>query len=539
MADCSLDAVLTDPPYGLEFMGKEWDRLLVRDRNAGFPSCRHSHGPNEYRGGIVGQQWHQEWAEAVYRVLKPGGFLLAFGATRTYHRLACAIEDAGFEIRDSILVPGVAWLYGSGFPKSTDISKQLDAKACRRELQEKLGRPPTKAEFKAAWGTWREVVGRYQYPPDHPRPPINQGGNSSSLPMGQGRKGADDTRKITAPAAPEAQRWDGYGTSLKPAWEPVCVAMKPLDGTFAENALKWGVAGLNVDGGRIGEHSWKKQQGEAGGGFKSGKFMGAMGLGKPTGVNELTSGSGGRWPANLVLVHSPDCVRRGKKKVKGSNFEGAETGRVNEVFGKDHRPRPAAGHADAGGLEEIEDWDCVPECPVRQLAEQSGERPGEHKQQRNTRVESRFFGSHKDGDVTEAYADTGTAARFFYQAKAHRKERSAGLDGKQNTHPTVKPLELCKYLATLLLPPEREMPRRILVPFAGSGSEMIGALLAGWDEVVGIERERDYVAIANARLKWWLERVRKYGAPLEPKAVLKERKPAPAPKVQAGQMEMW
>jgi len=185
----SIDTCITDPPYGLSFMNKTWDGAV--------PSAA-------------------VWQE-VLRVLKPGAILLAFGGTRTSHRLACAIEDAGFQIRDQIM-----WLYGRGFPKSLNISKALDKQA----------------------GAERQVIGTKR----------GSGRESGDLHCGAHSTGIKQISidvPITAPATDAAKLWDGWGTALKPGWEPIIVAMKPIDGTYANNALVHGVAGLNIDGSRI------------------------------------------------------------------------------------------------------------------------------------------------------------------------------------------------------------------------------------------------------------------------------------------------
>ncbi len=223
----SVDAVVTDPPYGLAFMGKKWDYDV--------PSV-------------------EIWRE-VLRVLKPGGFLLSFGGTRTYHRMVVNIEDAGFEIRDQI-----QWLYGSGFPKSHDVSKAIDkAKGAERT---DLG--PSTFANKGRTATHNSM----------------SGAGTDSL-----------NERITAPATPLAKQWQGFGTALKPANEPICIARKPLEGTVAQNVEKWGVGGLNIDGSRIAgkldgdPNRFKKTDG---GWFA--KFHDA-----PVVRNE------GRWPANLIL----------------------------------------------------------------------------------------------------------------------------------------------------------------------------------------------------------------------------------------------
>ena len=223
----SVDSIVTDPPYGLSFMGKGWDH------------------------GVPGVEF---WVEAL-RVAKPGAHLLAFGGTRTFHRLAVAIEDAGWEIRDTVM-----WVYGSGFPKSHNISKAIDREA----------------------GAEREVVSSY----------VREGRSSGIL----GKK-VEITRNITAPSTDLAKQWDGWGTALKPAWEPVIVARKPLQGTVAENVLRYGTGGINVDGCRVGTEVIPAQ---VRGVSKIGTFEGADGNVMP----EHT----GRWPANLIHDGSDEVL---------------------------------------------------------------------------------------------------------------------------------------------------------------------------------------------------------------------------------------
>ena len=338
LAENSVDSIVTDPPYGLEFMGKEWDKFdnsKRRVKGTGgteAPFGHHAVQVDADRNAGYGE-WCRTWAVAALRVAKPGAMLMAFGGTRTWHRLACAIEDAGWEIRDTVM-----WVYGSGFPKSHDISKAID---------------------KAA-GAMREVVGApYRAGlQSRGREDMIRGAFAAGLPE------ADKWIRATAPSTPAAQQWDGWGTALKPAWEPILLAMKPLDGTFAENAQKWGVAGLWIDGGRLptnGEtvtiNTWDDGSKPFGGG-----------AGHPfTGRQE----SGGRWPANLihdgsdeVLAGFPNATAGGRIRTKTND---------SAIFGGGHRP------------------DMV-------------------------------------GRV-EGYGDTGSAARFFYCAKASRAEREAGLEG--------------------------------------------------------------------------------------------------------------
>jgi site-specific DNA-methyltransferase (adenine-specific) len=308
-------AVVTDPPYGLEFMGKEWDKLepararqrwdgkdrkLIGDgsgkggdfaarmgeqpnyrpkRNPKCKTCGHykfsgkpcvcerpdwDHRRQEHSNAI--QAWHQQWAEPLLAACLPGAPLLAFGGTRTYHRLVCAIEDAGWEIRDCL-----AWIYGQGFPKSKDISKAIDDAA----------------------GAEREVVG------------VNANARPNSDGRGEGvyggGKGSDHTPHVTAPATPLAQLWNGWGTSLKPAHEPICLAMKPLDGTFAANAEKYGVAGLAIDRCRIETNEERPLLEHTN---RDGNIYGA-GL---EGSRAIGTTREGRWPANLIHDGSDEVL---------------------------------------------------------------------------------------------------------------------------------------------------------------------------------------------------------------------------------------
>jgi DNA modification methylase len=237
----SVDSIVSDPPYGLSFMGKGWDH------------------------GVPGVEF---WTEAL-RVAKPGAHLLAFGGTRTYHRLACAIEDAGWEIRDCVM-----WVYGSGFPKSHDVSKAID---------------------KAA-GAEREVVGPSRA---NIRADLKYGGNDPS--HNHGRYGAVTHPPITAPATPEAQQWAGWGTSLKPAHEPVIVARKPLCGTVAQNVLRHGTGGLNIDGARIPSGDAER----AGCADRSDCTQTAYGTGWQ---KSGTTPPAGRWPANFIHDGSDEVV---------------------------------------------------------------------------------------------------------------------------------------------------------------------------------------------------------------------------------------
>ena len=412
MADNSVDSIVCDPPYELGFMGKKWDS-----------------------SGIAYSV--ELWQECL-RVLKPGGHLLAFGGSRTWHRVAVAIEDAGFDVRDSI-----AWLYGSGFPKSHDVSKAID---------------------KAA-GAEREVIGvkwaeRY---------PNGIGGNGFHGGVGREADGSrDELPPLTAPATPEAEKWAGWGTALKPAFEPVVVARKPLVGTVAENVLAWGVGGLNIDASRIG--------------------------------TELVGWNG--------------AGRSGETATAGAS-QGGEQGGYN--YG-DGEPRPVQGRWPANII--------LDEYTAGLLDEQSGvtKSPNKNTTSSGTRQAEYGYGSTE----IVGYADTGGASRFFYVAKASKRDRNEGLDQlpetkvgsyngnaiqpdgnkiganpnlpnqpAQNFHPTVKPTDLMRYLIKLVTP----AGGIVLDPFTGSGTTGKAALLDGY-RFIGIELTEDYLPIIEGRLVW-------------------------------------
>jgi site-specific DNA-methyltransferase (adenine-specific) len=395
----SIDAVVTDPPYGLEFMGKDWDgangfRRSLNSNDTGRESVfgRSSRTSPEYRTGHLFQDWCQVWASEALRVLKPGGHMLVFGGSRTYHRMACAIEDAGFEIRDQIM-----WLYGSGFPKSLDVSKAID-KAAGKEREILAPAPYSRGKAGQSYSETRKVS--YDYPP----------------------------QPITAPASEESQRWSGWGTALKPAHEPIVVARKPLVGTVAANVLKYMTGAINIDDSRI-EGRERTEYGLA-----TANRSKVNTFGEPSKPADFDSHKG-RWPANVI-------------------HDGSEE--VLEAF------------AIAG------------DRPSTRI-----EKPSDCSREGNT-----SFDSMRGNRPARGYADAGSAARFFYCAKASRKDRE-----ESNTHPTVKPTELMRYLCRLVTPPKGT----VLDPFMGSGSTGKAALLEGFD-FVGIEKSSEYFVIAERRI---------------------------------------
>jgi DNA modification methylase len=420
LPDASVDAVVTDPPYGLGFMGKAWDAAFMTQttetrrqypgdpspkagENGGYRSAAAEAG--RYDLSITGNRafgaWCEQWATECLRVLKPGGHLLAFGGTRTWHRLACAIEDAGFEVRDSI-----AWLYGSGFPKSLDVSKAID---------------------KAA-GAEREVVG--------------QGPNASRRPRGIGTSVAhgDYTTEpgdpITAPATDDARTWQGWGTALKPAHEPIVVARKPLSGTVAQTVLAHGTGALNIDATRIPHGDDVNMTAVQRQGATSDIYVGGAKPGDEIAMYK----PGGRWPANVVL--DPDAAAELDR----------QSGNVR-----------AGGHVATS--EGAEDTATIGPTGLRRGRAIPG---------------------------VNTYTDQGGASRFFYVAKAPTAERPRA---DLVAHPTVKPLDLMRWLVRLVTPPGGV----VLDPFAGSGTTAEACVVEGF-RCITVEREPDYLPLIVARL---------------------------------------
>jgi DNA modification methylase len=404
LPDNFVDSIVTDPPYGISFMNKKWDYDV--------PSV-------------------EFWKE-VYRVLKPGGHILSFGGTRTYHRMVVNIEDAGFEIRDQIM-----WVYGSGFPKSLNIGKEVDKKL----------------------GNEREVIG------------IEKGAGSNKFTDGiNGLKPEYENTKGNTP-------YEGWGTGLKPANEPICMARKPIEEkTITDNVLKYGTGGINIDGCRIGtdddlarkKYLVKSDEGRYN--YNNGKYPIEMG---GDGHNE------GRFPANFIIDEDASKI------LDEQSGESISTKRRAEIMP-------------------------LPKTP--------------------------FNGEKTDKGTDRGFNDTGGASRFFYVPKVGKKERNLGLDNfedkekdrgnalkcgtcglwilrasgesckcgddrvevkgtTKNNHPTVKPINLLTYLCRLITPKGGV----ILDPYMGSGSTGISALLEGF-QFIGMEMDEDYFKIAETRI---------------------------------------
>ena len=407
MPDASIDAIVTDPPYELGFMGKSWDGA-----------------------GIAYSV--ELWTEAL-RVLKPGGHLLSFGATRTYHRMACAIEDAGFEIRDSI-----HWIYGSGFPKSLDVSKAIDKAA---GTEGTYGAPKSSAH--AGWIERGRMNGE-------------EGHDGWQRPWMADPEAVDKNARKYEPATPEATTWKGWGTALKPAHEPIVVARKPLIGTVAANVLEHGTGALNIDGCRVGDEP------------RINEPMGAP-ENSYGGYGATATATAGRWPANIVLTHSVGCRQIG---TSSDTYGGGAKATSGFVDGYEHDGFQA-------NTAEIAVWQCESACPVSEMNAQSNDTGGA----------SRYFTNTEWHPIDDE-------PPFQYVAKASKKERNAGLEDA-NTHPTVKPIALMRWLVRLVTPPGGT----VLDPFLGSGTTAVAATLEGF-EWVGCEMTEDYWPIIEARVEW-------------------------------------
>jgi len=378
-----VDAVVCDPPYGIRFMNRSWDYDV--------PSV---------------DLWRLVLAAA-----KPGAHLLSFAGTRTQHRMAVNIEDAGFEIRDMIM-----WCYAVGFPKSLDVSKAID---------------------KAA-GAEREVVGRYS-------------DNGRKCPKHQNTHATwegDAMVDITAPATEAAKQWQGWGTALKPALEPITVARKPLIGTVAENVLQHGTGAINVDGCRVGTEG-----GTTKGNPPKGASNGIYGNGI-NGACDIVELNAGRWPANLIHDGSDEVV--GLFPQTATSAKGPQ---------KYKRAETTAWKERGGSFTPGREWEAV------------------------------------------GYGDSGSAARFFYTAKASGEDRGnhtksalplfgVGEESWRNPHPTVKPIALMRYLVRLVTPPSGV----VIDPFMGSGSTGIAALREGFN-FIGIERDPAHFQTACERIE--------------------------------------
>jgi DNA modification methylase len=470
LPDNSVDSIVTDPPYGLSFMNKKWDYDV--------PSV-------------------ELWKE-VYRVLKHGGHVLSFGGTRTYHRMVVNMEDAGFEIRDQIM-----WLYGSGFPKSLNIGKAIDKRGGESigwfidyilDFAEEKGISkkdltmlfPSKNGNPTGWlwnkqhnqsitleqyNTIKDFLG-LDFPTLEEAKREIVGVGKAGLTKGNIATFSGDVEfAITAPSTEQAKKWEGWGTALKPANEPICLARKPLsEKSVAENVLKHGTGGINIDGCRVGSELIKGQK--AGQGFNDVKGFGVnTKLGNEQAKEYISNDIIGRFPANVIHDGSDEVV---------------------EGFPNTHK---------AGNKKDMN---------------------------KNLDYNASSYKLSNAKNPAIIGDEGGSASRFFYCAKASKGDRNEGLDDfelkepqalqfakdgsfkvnktsktgvqqrlpRANNHPTVKPTELMRYLCRLITPPNGV----VLDPFMGSGSTGKGAILEGFD-FIGMELDPEYVEIAKARIE--------------------------------------
>ena len=497
----SVDSIVTDPPYDLTSQKvyskqKEINELAsATKRNIEDNTCYGS-----LAGGFMGKKWDgtgiafktEIWKEAL-RVLKPGGHILSFGGTRTYHRMATAIEDAGFVIRDCIF-----WCYGSGFPKSLNIGKAIDKKQ----------------------GNKRKVI--RENPNKKGRKSDSKGSFVSDTLLGKGKNTGVYIDKGNS-------EWEGWGTALKPAVEPVVLGRKPLsEKTIVDNILKHGTGGINIDDSRVGNEERTYDLTMTSGNFET------TGGGKNKKQGKVTTT--GRFPANLILECICDEVVEGKAKGSPGHWSKTETKGYGDFGG---------GSSSYEGVGVKDDMKTIihtnPDCPCYVLDEQSGITKGSGKPTiTKAGIGAGLLGQYdgrktmptaKDIDVIRNIGDNGGASRYFkeiegdrifYAAKASKSERNNGLEGfeeapikgrdagqdirnvpyKQrttpikNSHPTVKPVKLMRYLIKLITPPNGT----VLDPFMGSGTTGVAAKLEGFN-FVGIEKEKEYIKIAEARIK--------------------------------------
>lgn len=514
-ADNSIDSVVTDPPYGL---GKEPDAMQVLK-----DWIDHGYHEVKAKGGFMGKSWDSFvpqpnfWKE-VYRVLKPGGHVLSFGGTRTYDWMVMSLRLAGFEIRDQL-----QWIYGSGFPKSMDISKAIDKQA----------------------GAERDVIGV-----DGTRP-IQTKGRINSQASAEGSFEREANIK-TAPFTNNAKQWDGWGTALKPAVEPICLARKPIEeNTIADNVIKNGTGALHIDTCRQPFQSEKDKESATfgrGTDIMGGNFVGAT---HSTGQTNIEANPKGRWPANVIFSHHPDCEYVGQKKVSGTcrgNGNAAKGEQSKGTVKSMRRGGAIVDRTDENGQEIIDQWNCHPDCSVNMLDQQSGIlKTGAMKKAYTYTNTGTSFGSPSGQTKSFHKANEGGASRFFYCAKASRSERNKGLEnvfvghnvkftseggawqctkcdrkynytadicpkcGSQerelynvgsrpvaNTHPTVKPVKLMQWLVKLITPPGGTC----LDPFNGSGTTGIACKLEGFN-YIGIDDIQEHCDTSKARIDAW------------------------------------
>lgn len=505
LTDNSVDALVTDPPAGISFMGKDWDDFR-RSHNLADAGRDNVFGRTSAKAPEYGRSPRAAFVDAMtlifrecFRVMKPGAHGLVWSIPRTSHWAAWALEDAGFEIRDRI-----THIFGSGFPKSLNIQRSVDSALC-------------------------VLPGRHYW-------------TESSLPKGSGAKLGDHV----CPFTDKGREYEGQGTALKPSCEDWWLVRKPVEGTIAGNVQCFGTGSLNVDSCRLGTgdnlnggayadsigerydgaENWRFKNGGARqpmpGDDREGAALGMFQPGKTAGEGFVQPE--GRWPSHLVFSHSADCELLGTRSVESNGHYPASRG-SGGIATSGH-----AGQSDLEesftGKEEIENWCCADDCPVRLLDEQSGDRKagGNLSGMEPSRTGGEgtvAYGKFDNRREWNSYSDVGGASRFFYCAKASvedreeglqdliarardesRKEgnpggdnpRNRGVQPRKNHHPTVKPTSLMRYLCRLITQPGGV----VLDPFMGSGSTGKAAYLEGL-RFIGIDKDKSYCEIAARR----------------------------------------
>jgi site-specific DNA-methyltransferase (adenine-specific) len=469
LEDNSVDSVVTDPPYHLTSIvkrfGKQGSAPAQYGTDGAYARAAKGFMGKEWDGGDIA--FRPDVWEECYRVLKPGGHLLAFSHSRTYHRMGVAVEDAGFEIRDQIL-----WVYGSGFPKSHNVGNSID----------KLNGAGNRGHAISSGNRFHATTGK-------PRP------NGEKLDKYEAR-------------TEEGKGWEGWGTALKPAHEPIVMARKPLsEKSVARNVLEWGTGAINIDECRVGTEKVSAHHAPKGT-FAGGEY--------DRGSSKEYYETEGRFPANIIFECTCENPQT-KPAPKSGHWPKGKTKGFGE-FGGGESSYEGAGPKESGNMIIHTD----PNCPCYQLDEQSGNIKGGKPMppfQGKPKNDINFTSGVKEINRI-GYNDTGGASRFFYCPKASKKDRNEGCENledksvsintphnskdleeryamtSKNNHPTVKPTDLMTYLVRLVTP----KGGLVLDPFMGSGSTGKAAVREGFD-FIGIEREDEYMEIAKTRIE--------------------------------------
>jgi len=481
--DATFSACLTDPPYGLGSRQPSGEDLLAYLGGASLDTG----------GDFMCADWQipsvAVWKQ-IERVLKPGSYMLSFAGSRTQDLITLGIRAGGFEVKETLM-----WLQAEGMAKPAMTTGKLIDKHLGVERPVTHAGRPTSSTLESRGGD------------------RHMGGLDGRFSRYLDR---------TGPGSQEAEPWEEYGHALAPSHEPIVLARKPLDGTIAESVLAHRTGALNIGGCRTGLSGGTRKVDPEKHRTRGSSLEGSTDGSLNGGVKESTGD--GRWPKNVIFSHSALCVSVGTREVRsgtavkrnGVTNSGALAGMHD--LGAYPEGTPDAGYA-TGGKETVERWECHPSCPVRMLDEQTGDRPSTltgraAADTRHANPGDNSGASSFGGGNSSVYADAGGASRFFFCAKVSTAEREYGCEQIEprdpgrphNDHTTLKPIEITRWLATLIRPPFDDAV--LLVPYSGSGSEVVGALRAGWKRVIGVERDAHFVEIARTRISRWEEAFR-------------------------------